>query len=562
MESGLEDHSEKCSALEQHLSEPHLSYHPRPPPKARNNAIRRSALPEASKPKEFSCCYSRRLRDGMAPDVILDSMNTLWELHSQFLSKSEVLFELLITSEDSSYCMNRFKGAPDNCQGGFAMALGNLYNDEPYVEAEYILGVFAAASVLKFMSLFHKCGETQYNQEKLVLACERWLELNLIVHLRYEITFRYLQKDIFKKTLLSPRLQKMFVYLEKDVRHKYFGLFQAVRLHGITEIYTELLNVQAAAFFSQALCNVDIKLARNETCDSNDLTSEFCSPLCSEAYGLFTTSPDEKVETEKNVKEMIAHAYSYTRQIEELQQIDLLPRDWLLYIVTRSYYALQHGGDVPCLKYLSSEAVRFGFIIAEEPWYHSQIVSYCGFYFELKAIQEKKGSSCSFFMQRISPADPSMPFGITEHKAFSLRHERDVKYEIQVQALVDEEWKVFSTGYICQKFGITKKCSQSQVLSVAGLTMPVYATFALFFPVSFKGTENKLSRSVFGLPWKANYNPQRPLHAATGHQIRFRGDPVVFDPEVDIGNGTVRGARSAGSVAEVGAALLILSPMV
>ncbi|XP_072414165.1 BTB/POZ domain-containing protein 16 isoform X1 [Chiloscyllium punctatum] len=97
---------------------------------------------------------------------------------------------------------------------------------------------------------------------------------------------------------------------------------------------------------------------------------------------------------------------------------------------------------------------------------------------------------------RISPADPSMPFGITEHKAFSLRHERDVKYEIQVQALVDEEWKVFSTGYICQKFGITKKCSQSQVLSVAGLTMPVYATFALFFPVSFKGTENKLSRSV------------------------------------------------------------------
>ncbi|XP_043568621.1 BTB/POZ domain-containing protein 16 isoform X1 [Chiloscyllium plagiosum] len=95
---------------------------------------------------------------------------------------------------------------------------------------------------------------------------------------------------------------------------------------------------------------------------------------------------------------------------------------------------------------------------------------------------------------RISPADPSMPFGITEHKAFSLRHERDVKYEIQVQALVDEEWKVFSTGYICQKFGTTKKCSQSQVLSVAGLTMPVYATFALFFPVSFKG--NKLSKSV------------------------------------------------------------------
>ncbi|XP_048465149.1 deleted in malignant brain tumors 1 protein [Rhincodon typus] len=97
--------------------------------------------------------------------------------------------------------------------------------------------------------------------------------------------------------------------------------------------------------------------------------------------------------------------------------------------------------------------------------------------------------------KRINPADSSLPFGITEHKAFSLRHERDVKYEIQVQALVDEEWQVFSTGYICQRFGTTKKSSQSQVLLVAGLTMPVYATFALFFPVSFKRTENKLSRN-------------------------------------------------------------------
>ncbi|XP_078080492.1 BTB/POZ domain-containing protein 16 isoform X2 [Mustelus asterias] len=203
-------------------------------------------------------------------------------------------------------------------------------------------------------------------------------------------------------------LHKMIVYLEKEIRQKYLGLFQAVRLHGITE----------------------------------------------------------------------------TRQIEELQQIDLLPRDWLLYLVTHNYYALQHGGDVPCLKYFPSKAVRFGFIITEEPWYHSEMISHCGFYFELKAIQEKKGSSYGFFMQRINPADSSIPFRITEHNAFSLRHERTVKYEIQVQAMIDEKWQVFSTGYICQKFGVTKKSSHSEVLLVAGLTMPVYVTFALLFPVS------------------------------------------------------------------------------
>ncbi|XP_059508912.1 BTB/POZ domain-containing protein 16-like [Stegostoma tigrinum] len=52
---------------------------------------------------------------------------------------------------------------------------------------------------------FHEAA-SKYNQQKLVLACERWLELNLIVHLRYEITFRNLHKDVLQKTLLSPRL--------------------------------------------------------------------------------------------------------------------------------------------------------------------------------------------------------------------------------------------------------------------------------------------------------------------------------------------------------------------
>uniref|UniRef100_UPI00398ECB83 BTB/POZ domain-containing protein 16 isoform X2 n=1 Tax=Pristiophorus japonicus TaxID=55135 RepID=UPI00398ECB83 len=483
-------------------------------------------LPEAIRPKEISCCYSRKLRDGMIPDVILESMDTLWELHSQFLSKSDTLYKLLIASDQTDLCRKKSKGTADICQTGslfycgpkdaccesqlyklkrcnlcslqnkenhwdptpikdlkriinltldvkdplvtkegFAVALGNLYYNKPDVDAEYILGVFAAASVLKFMTLFHKCASVmmnninsttvchfheaalKYNQEKLVQACERWLELNL-VHLRYEATFRDLQMEVLQKILLSPRLftfteyhvlqtilcwvflqvntevrivppystivayfislHKLTVYLEKNIRQKYFGLFQTVRLHGITE----------------------------------------------------------------------------TWQIEELQQIDLLPRDWLLHVVTRNYYALQHGGDMPCLKYFRSEAVRFGFIITEEPWYHSEMISLCGFYFELKAVPEKKGFSYCFLMQRLNHTNSSIPFGITEHNAVSLRQEREVKYQIQVQTMIDEEWKVFSTGYICQKFGVTKKTCQSEVLLVDGLTMPVYVTFALLFPVT------------------------------------------------------------------------------
>ncbi|XP_078268977.1 BTB/POZ domain-containing protein 16 isoform X3 [Rhinoraja longicauda] len=390
-------------------------------------------------------------------------MNTLWELHSHFLSKSERLLDLINTSDQSEYCRNKSTETVDICQAanlyhcgrkdtceskcdklmkcnlcsihnkenswptiktknlkriislkldvkdphvtkeGFAIALGNLYNDKPEVEAEHILGVFAAAGVLKFKTLFKKCAivmlenintatvchfhqaAMKYNQDKLKRACERWLELNLVVHLRYDATLRNLQMEVLQNILLSPRLftfteyhvlqtiltwiflqvnteirlmppystivayfislQSMVVYLEKEIRQKYFGLFHTVHLHGITE----------------------------------------------------------------------------TQQIEELQMTNLLPRTILLQVVTHNYYALQHGGDMPHAKYFPSEAIRFGFMLTEEPRYWSEIISYCGFYFELKAIQEKKGPSYSFFMQ---------------------------------------------------------------VLLVAGLTMPVYVTFALLFPVS------------------------------------------------------------------------------
>ncbi|XP_078268976.1 BTB/POZ domain-containing protein 16 isoform X2 [Rhinoraja longicauda] len=427
-------------------------------------------------------------------------MNTLWELHSHFLSKSERLLDLINTSDQSEYCRNKSTETVDICQAanlyhcgrkdtceskcdklmkcnlcsihnkenswptiktknlkriislkldvkdphvtkeGFAIALGNLYNDKPEVEAEHILGVFAAAGVLKFKTLFKKCAivmlenintatvchfhqaAMKYNQDKLKRACERWLELNLVVHLRYDATLRNLQMEVLQNILLSPRLftfteyhvlqtiltwiflqvnteirlmppystivayfislQSMVVYLEKEIRQKYFGLFHTVHLHGITE----------------------------------------------------------------------------TQQIEELQMTNLLPRTILLQVVTHNYYA--------------------------EPRYWSEIISYCGFYFELKAIQEKKGPSYSFFMQRLNHADTNLPFGITERKAFSLRHERELKYEIIVQTKIDEEWQVFTSGYSRKKFGITKKSCQSEVLLVAGLTMPVYVTFALLFPVS------------------------------------------------------------------------------
>ncbi|XP_067858382.1 BTB/POZ domain-containing protein 16 [Heptranchias perlo] len=262
----------------------------------------------------------------------------------------------------------------------------------------------------------------KYNQEKLIQACERWLELNLIVHLRYETTFRDLQLDVLQKVLSSPRL---FTFTE-------YHVLQTILCWVFLQVNTKVqlmppYSTIIAYFISLRKLGIDLEM---------DIRQKY--------FGLF-----------QNLR---LHGVTDTRQLEELQQIDLLPRAWLLQTLTHNYYA--------------------------EPWYHSEMISHCGFYFELKAIQEKKGSSYSFFMQRLNHTDSSIPFGITERNAFSLRHEREVKYEIQVQTMVDEQWQVFSTGHLCQKFGVTKKSCQSQVLLVAELTMPVYVTFALLFPVS------------------------------------------------------------------------------
>eukprot|EP00062_Callorhinchus_milii_P018148 gi/632971417/ref/XP_007902162.1/ PREDICTED: BTB/POZ domain-containing protein 16 [Callorhinchus milii] len=484
--------------------------------------------------KDLIYCYSSKVTEDKNPDVVLQCLDSFWELHSQYLLKSKLLLELLTTADESKnkICRNIAKNTTDIHQKGslfycnsedkscplqtrksqtsvhcnqrtqsaqwvlkpqsnislkqlknmvnikldiedqhitkeaFAVALGNLYNAELEVDVKYAVSVLTAASILKFPTLFQKCvsvmmnninsttvchfltAALKYNLDLLMHDCERWLELNLTVHLRYEANFRDLQLDFLHKILLSPRL---FTFSE----------------------YHVLQTVLCWIFLQM---NPKVRIM----------------PSYNGILTYFISLPKTSVFLEKEIgerflalfKALRLHGITETKHLEELQQINLFPQAWLLQILTHNYHALQHGGDMPFLKDFSTQAIRFGFIITEEPQYYSEMIAHCGFYFELKAVQERKKSIYSFYIQRLKHTDSSLPFRICERYAFSLRQEREIQYAIQVQSLVDERWQVFNSGKQTQKFGVTKKTCHSQVLMIAGLTMPIFVTFALLFPAS------------------------------------------------------------------------------
>uniref|UniRef100_A0A4W3HES4 BTB/POZ domain-containing protein 16 n=1 Tax=Callorhinchus milii TaxID=7868 RepID=A0A4W3HES4_CALMI len=378
-------------------------------------------------------------------DVVLQCLDSFWELHSQYLLKSKLLLELLTTNvTEILLCLYT---EPVLCSSilyfvgiAFAVALGNLYNAELEVDVKYAVSVLTAASILKFPTLFQKCvsvmmnninsttvchfltAALKYNLDLLMHDCERWLELNLTVHLRYEANFRDLQLDFLHKILLSPRLftfseyhvlqtvlcwiflqmnpkvrimpsyngiltyfislPKTSVFLEKEIGERFLALFKALRLHGITE--------------SKYCMFVELLIFK---CQTVLLHSLLWNVACH-----FKPSPD-------------------------FRRADR--------IAWREYQ-----------KYLAYSNILIFIIICD----------------------------CSLYS--------SLPFRICERYAFSLRQEREIQYAIQVQSLVDERWQVFNSGKQTQKFGVTKKTCHSQVLMIAGLTMPIFVTFALLFPAS------------------------------------------------------------------------------
>nr|XP_054765698.1 BTB/POZ domain-containing protein 16-like [Lytechinus pictus] len=132
----------------------------------------------------------------------------------------------------------------------------------------------------------------------------------------------------------------------------------------------------------------------------------------------------------------------------------------------------------------SKDAIRLGFIIELEPRYHCEVVSLHGFHFELKAQRVGKQNSYNFYIQRLKPRDPALSFRVCERQTFSLRHDREVLYSIRIQCRIKGQDYAFNTGILGKRFGIGPKTCKSEVLTLEGLCLPLYVTYSILFPPS------------------------------------------------------------------------------
>ncbi|XP_050979660.1 BTB/POZ domain-containing protein 16 [Labeo rohita] len=171
-----------------------------------------------------------------------------------------------------------------------SFALRTLYDPEER-PSEWGEAVLSTAALLGMSNLFQEClkdmltkissatvcsfhkASCKFKETVLQRACERWLELFLVTELSCHIKLKDLPFDLLLKTLLSPRLftsneyevlravlnwlylqlnplrqtlpahssiitffsRETAVFLEQPQGQKYITIFQALRMHGITE---------------------------------------------------------------------------------------------------------------------------------------------------------------------------------------------------------------------------------------------------------------------------------------------------------------------------------------
>lgn len=480
-----------------------------------------------NKPLDIFNYHSKKSLTDSGPDVLLQCLGINWEIHRPYLQKSGTLSKLIQNAEDPTpkkyyrnkvsesleghIDKNRFYGndyselpadvaAEDvdrhlssgvshpkhvseqrasnktvislNIRDAFitpqamAIALGNLYHENIDVEVSDVVGVLAAAHVLNYKNLEVGCmhimlnsissatvctyheAANKYQQDKVRAACERWLEQNLVPELSAQIQLRQLPMSLLLKTLSSDRL---FTFSE-------FWLYRTVA----TWVFLQL--------------NHRLQLL----------------PSYSTILTFFNSLPKSSALLEREEGQHFAplfmaqrlHGVLDTTHIQDIQSMNIIPQTSVVKLLSNHYHSLQGGGDMTLLT-TNQGPVRQGFIIDEEPHYHSEIMSLHGFHFELKAVKNAKKGCYQFYLQRLRPGDPILSFRQCERHTFSMRPDREVRYSIRVTYFDrSADCVTHTTGNLSQRFGLGSKTSKSEILSLDNLTPPLYVTFGVLFPPS------------------------------------------------------------------------------
>ena len=486
----------------------------------------RKKLLRSARPLDLFHYHSKLSQTATGPDVLLRCLDINWELHRPYLQKARTLAEMLHSAKEPSP-KQYYKGNLENSEfdsfvkrGGIynndieqnvksepdvvneprvgiehpkhsgrskintmtvlelelddpkvskrsmATALGHLYHNELEIPSSDVVGVLGAAYALRFTALVDSCCDMMsvniraptvcayheaalcYNLFTLKKACEDWLQMNLVPKMTYHIQLGSISQDLLQILLQSNRLYTPSEYAV------YKTVATWIFLHMNPEIQVLPSYSNIVAYFN-SLPKISSLIEREET--------EYLAPL---------------------LKGLRFHGITDSNHIQELQQMNLLPQKWLVDILNDHFRSLQDGGDMHRPRkrggFLSG-AVRQGFILDNEPIYHSEIMELLGFHFELKAMkQESNGGHC-FYMQRLKPSDPILSFRQNEIQMYCMRPDRDTTYNIRVQYYKDGHMVTESTGVLNQKFGLGDKSAKSKILQLFGIQKPVYVTFSLLF---------------------------------------------------------------------------------
>ena len=85
--------------------------------------------------------------------------------------------------------------------------------------------------------------------------------------------------------------------------------------------------------------------------------------------------------------------------LHDVQAMNIVPQAWVVKLLSQHYAALQGGGDMWLMNNFNTYGVRQGFMLDDEPHYHSEILSLHGFHFELKAVRQNKQGAYTLYMQ-------------------------------------------------------------------------------------------------------------------------------------------------------------------
>ncbi|XP_076844025.1 BTB/POZ domain-containing protein 16 isoform X4 [Brachyhypopomus gauderio] len=446
-------------------------------------------------PEESFYVSSQQVVQNAKPDVVLECLGSVWEMHWPFLSRSHTLAELFINSKMRRDAllqdkaggrtrrwerrMREDRGVAKN-QGSLigpvllqlpihdssiskehlSFALRTLYRPDECPD-QWGGAVLSVAALLSLPQLFQRCligmmaditaatvcdfhrVSCKYKQPSLQGACERWLELFLVSELSCHIHLKDLPFDLLLKTLQSPRL---FVLSEYD-------LLKTV----LYWIYLQLHTTEQAAPSHWTVI------------------SFFCR-----AKGVFLEQPLGRVYAPL-FQSLRLHGITERQHVEEMQMIGVFPWSKLLSFLNDHYCSIHSGGDMHVTD-LCKQSVRFGLVVDGEADPCTRAIGLYGFYFLLRASRVGESDSFCFSMERLRYWDLVVTEFCRATQPFSMRAERSVCYQISVQSRVCGEWQEHSSGTISHVLGLSKRYSRSKVFKVDGLSTPILVTFALAFP--------------------------------------------------------------------------------